>query len=555
MAENYPIRKMVRQLNNPEEDGGVWLPHIQRSFVWTEDQILSLFDSVMRRYPISSLLIWKTKEMFPHRKFIDNYVQGIDIQLFYVADNTNVKRLVIDGQQRLQSFLIGLMGSYEGKELYLDILSGERTAPDDISFKFIFLSTEEAEFPYYKFKDIVMIDLDPYRISERVRAAAGRVLTTKEGSRIGWIVNEAYYAFRDQLAISYHELDSIELPDVFKEDDLVEVFIRANSGGTKLEKSDLLFALLAANWADAADNIKELLDALNANDFAFTQDFVLKTCLTVLNQNARYEISKFRTPGVRESIESEWKHISDAIRAVLDFVVGHTYIQCHKTLPSYNALIPLIYLRYHYRDAFEAAKEMDTFLVTALLAASFSGNADQMIDAFVREINSTKAFDLARMREVILSQGRRLDITQDKLWQMGYSSSAIHLLFNLWYNEPDYSPAFVGNELQIDHIFPQSVLRVIKEVNTETGRASIMRYKKDFRDQLANCMLLTRTENGPGGKGDKLPEVWFADKDDDYLDLHVIPHNRDLWKLDNFEEFLMVRKEMILDRFKGLVVS
>ena len=49
------IRKMVGYLNNPEENGGFWLPNIQRSFVWDEDQIERLFDSIMREYPISPL--------------------------------------------------------------------------------------------------------------------------------------------------------------------------------------------------------------------------------------------------------------------------------------------------------------------------------------------------------------------------------------------------------------------------------------------------------------------------------------------------------------------
>ena len=30
------IRKIVGFLNNPEEQGGFWLPNIQRPFVWSE---------------------------------------------------------------------------------------------------------------------------------------------------------------------------------------------------------------------------------------------------------------------------------------------------------------------------------------------------------------------------------------------------------------------------------------------------------------------------------------------------------------------------------------
>lgn len=47
----HSLRKIVSFLNNPDEDGGFWLPNIQRPFVWSEDQICRLFDSILREYP------------------------------------------------------------------------------------------------------------------------------------------------------------------------------------------------------------------------------------------------------------------------------------------------------------------------------------------------------------------------------------------------------------------------------------------------------------------------------------------------------------------------
>lgn len=53
---------MISDINNEESDGGgLWLPNIQRLFVWEEDQIERLFDSIMRQYPLPSMMIWKTK--------------------------------------------------------------------------------------------------------------------------------------------------------------------------------------------------------------------------------------------------------------------------------------------------------------------------------------------------------------------------------------------------------------------------------------------------------------------------------------------------------------
>ena len=95
------IRKIVTELNYEEANSGFWLPNIQRPFVWKEEQIERLFDSLMRKYPISTLLVWKTKSNIKHRKFIDNYSSSIRLTHYYVPENDKAKLLVLDGQQRL----------------------------------------------------------------------------------------------------------------------------------------------------------------------------------------------------------------------------------------------------------------------------------------------------------------------------------------------------------------------------------------------------------------------------------------------------------------------
>jgi uncharacterized protein with ParB-like and HNH nuclease domain len=54
------------------------LPNIQRYFVWGEDQMERLYDSIMRQYPLPSLLVWKTKAEMRNRKFIDQYTESIE---------------------------------------------------------------------------------------------------------------------------------------------------------------------------------------------------------------------------------------------------------------------------------------------------------------------------------------------------------------------------------------------------------------------------------------------------------------------------------------------
>jgi hypothetical protein len=549
----HSLRKIVSFLNNPDEDGGFWLPNIQRPFVWSEEQICRFFDSVLREYPIGTLLVWKTKSSIRRRKFIDNYREGTKLSDFYVPEDTKKKCLVLDGQQRLQSLFIGLCGSYDGKELHFDMLSGQVAAPDDVKYKFAFLDAAQAAFPSIKVKDIVFSNKTSLSLAQQLIREAPRPLTTPEQEKIAEHVSLIFKTFHADDGIGYQELDSIENQDLYREDDVVEVFIRANSGGTKLSKSDLLFSLLTSTWDHADEEMEEVLDSLNRHGFAFTRDFVLKTCLTLLGKGARYEVEKFRKPGVREEIEGKWEEIGQAIRDVFDFVRGKTFIRCDKAIPSYLALIPLIYLRFHFPDAWKRARDVDKFLLRSLVAGAFSGMPDQLIDQLVQKINSTKTFELDALFDVIRSKGRSLTLTDDRLWQMGYGSDTIHLIFNLWYGEFNYTPAFENNFPQVDHIFPQSALRKVRQMNYKTGRNDLTKYKEADRNQLANCMLLTQSENGAGGKSDKLPGIWFADKDDAYLDMHLIPKDKGLWKLDRYEDFIEARKELIEKRFEDLL--
>jgi len=100
----------------PRVNSTFYLPALQREFVWTADQICALFDSLMRRYPISSFLFWQVP---PEAR---DDVEAYEF-LHTVRESRNRARLarvhgnrdtifVLDGQQRLTSLLVGLQGSY-----------------------------------------------------------------------------------------------------------------------------------------------------------------------------------------------------------------------------------------------------------------------------------------------------------------------------------------------------------------------------------------------------------------------------------------------------------
>src|SRR5713226_748888 len=129
------IVNLLNQIKHEE----VVLPAIQRDFVWPEEKVLRLLDSIMRSYPIGIALLWETYLDLRYRKFSEAFRAG-QIHDFKENKRKNKRKLVLDGQQRLQSLYIALYGSYEGKSLYFDVLSGrdsEDVSEEKYDFEFL----------------------------------------------------------------------------------------------------------------------------------------------------------------------------------------------------------------------------------------------------------------------------------------------------------------------------------------------------------------------------------------------------------------------------------
>lgn len=546
------IRKFVTYINNKNYLGGFWLPNIQRHFVWSEEQISRLYDSILREYPIGGFLIWKTQSNIKHRKFIENWKDNIKIMDFYVPENGHQKMLVLDGQQRMQSLLIGLYGSYNGKELFINILSGDLKSPEDMRYEFSFLD-RGAIFPWVKFKDLVFTEKKNKDIKKDILQLADISLTDEQDDRIEDNVELVRNVFCTQENIIYQVIDSIDRPETYSDDDIVEIFIRANSGGTTLNKSDLMFSLLINSWEEADENMHDLLEILNKTGYRFSRDFIIKTCLVLLNQGARYDVNKLRDEDNRQGILNQWEKITKAVKGVKDYVYGSTFLKTDKTIPSYLSLIPLIYVSYHFPEKWaKNIKDFDKYLIRTSLAGSFGGTPDNLIDKIVKQINEDKDFIFNNIVGTIREANRSLEVSKETILGLNYWKKELHLFFNLWYGF-NYQPSLNNNYPSVDHIFPQSALKRIKLPNPETGKYNLMKYKWQERDQIGNLMLLTAEENGAAGKTDILPKSWFADKSDEYLQLHLIPKDRELWKIENFESFIEARNALIIEKFDYLI--
>ena len=94
-----PIPSKVKNLVDDVRIGKIGLPDLQRPFVWKDNKVRDLFDSMFRGYPVGFLLFWAAAAS-QNSKQIGNTAHGTDAPSL----------LIIDGQQRLTSLYAVMKG-------------------------------------------------------------------------------------------------------------------------------------------------------------------------------------------------------------------------------------------------------------------------------------------------------------------------------------------------------------------------------------------------------------------------------------------------------------
>ena len=96
------ISNLIAQVENDE----IVLPAIQRDFVWNEQRITMMFDSIMRGYPLGIALLWETYLNIKYREFNKDSHKEIK---YSFRDNDEHRRikLVLDGTATVAVTLFG----------------------------------------------------------------------------------------------------------------------------------------------------------------------------------------------------------------------------------------------------------------------------------------------------------------------------------------------------------------------------------------------------------------------------------------------------------------
>jgi hypothetical protein len=356
MAQSTSIMALLNRIHN---DHTLVLPDIQRDFVWERDQIRLLFDSLMKGYPFGSLLIWETRYLdVAYRDFVVDYRPG---QSFVVKakDKGKPLEMVLDGQQRLQTFLIGVYGSHDGRRLFFDVSSGVAANEDDDedgdsgSFRFYFWRDDESNRPRRHILVSGIVSWAP-RIEEQEIA---RIV-----SEIGFEGTEATRAAANmrKLRSVMHQSDLVPVEYIDHDapneaaartiDEVLDIFVRVNTGGTRLSRSDLMFSIIKRHWPAARVSFDQLVADVERNSpLGIDKDFVIRGLLTVADAPPKYEVDNIKRHWT--VIEEVFDGFARSLRNTLDFIRGPEIgILSASLLNPIATLFPIIYYVYHQRN-------------------------------------------------------------------------------------------------------------------------------------------------------------------------------------------------------------
>ena len=562
-----------------------FLPAIQREFVWLQPQIIQLFDSVMRGYPISSFLFWELKpenrDKWEVYKFIDNFREKGTHNELASTDGVQQLTLVLDGQQRLTSLLIGLKGSFIAKRkyirrdssdawikqsLYLDLLKGPKLQEEDsemgIRYGFTFADKAPANQPgQYWLKVGRILDMDTedkfYTFLQEVKdklpdeVTKGQITTFERNLKRLWDT-----IWKDEIISYYTEHDQ-------DYDRVLDIFIRANDGGTKLTKSDLLLSLVTSKWKgmNARQDITDFVDRLNTEltrKNAFDKDFVMKTCLVLSDLPVQYRVNNFSVKNLI-LIQNKWERIKQATETSVDLV--NTFGIDRDTLTSVNALIPIVYyLSKHSELKPGGTTQFDVnnsasirrWLIAVMLNGAFGGSSDNILTDIRDTLNSADAtikdFPVAAINETIAQSGRKAvfdDISIDDFLSIKYGQQLAFLAISILYDEYNWGVM----PYHQDHIFPRARFSISKMDDAGIPGDKQMTYLAD-RDKIGNLELLLSTENEEKSNQDF--EKWLSTRDSSFKKRHLIPDDPKLYHFDMFEEFLGAREKLIRERLSKL---
>lgn len=592
------IKEAIAGINNRD----YLLPAIQRKFVWSSHQICVLFDSIMRGYPINTFMFWEIKDQeikkgYKFYEFLKFYCQRFNEENPHVKTTASFKdfNAVIDGQQRLTSLYIGLCSTYAYKQprtwwpstrddrvlpprkLYLDLKQPTKTEDDDAlmyyNFKFLTqdqydVSLADSSNPHHWYCMHEVLNLpnreSPAEILLQVvmPELAKRSLTSNEFALETLL--KLYNVIRSQKIIHYFKETSQEI------DHVLDIFIRTNSGGTKLDFADLLMSIAVAHWdGDFRQELDDLTKHIHQNieiGFYIERDWILKTCLTLIDADVRFKVQNFKADQVQK-IQSQWQEIKECIKAT--FLLIRRFGINPQSLTSKNAVIPIGYYLYKHQSSGQPLYKLinnpakvdnqrakiSQWFYMVLLKGVFGGQADAILTS-MREVLRARMNDDEFPLETIIERYKATnkdlrfdDEYIESMLNLQYGEGRCRALLHLLFPEMDPSRVY-----HIDHLHPKAEFdgRKLKKHDFLSANSDLLGFYQDpaHWNSIANLHLLNDSQNS--SKGDRRLSDWFDDSSVHVSRADLLVGEVSL-AFKDFRDFYTTRRENLKARLSSRV--
>lgn len=469
--EPYSISGIMHEI----EKNNFLLPAIQRSFVWKQNQIENFFDSLFQGFPFGSLLLWKGEDASEMHlvSFVTEYKKGEDNTPFQ-STRKATQIAVLDGQQRLTALNIGFRGTYEGKKLYLNL---NFTPNEEKKFEFKF--KKELEDGWFCMQDFT------FPLDAKKDAIANLFLNHTE-----------IFNILSSLTNQNNGLIPATLLTINQLEDVLEIFVRVNSGGTALSKADLLLSTLVQNDANVRSGVNEISKA-----HKISKDFILKSAFVCVSEKAAYTVKAFTKNA--SQINTNFAKIKESIEETLELITEFGYDV--EKFPTFNALIPIIYM--HYKGHKIDAENVRKWLACVIIKGEFGQSSDTVIEKYIKDFKTPNP-------------------TEEELVEVLSNPKNLNIVFSLLYPN-----RIRGHQFDVDHIFSKKELKGIDNAKVES---------------IANKQLLDATQNK---RKSGTPAIDWINENSEYTATTFI-EDKELYK--NFDKFLKARNEEILKRLKGI---
>nr|VFJ50679.1 MAG: Protein of unknown function DUF262 [Candidatus Kentron sp. FM]VFJ50835.1 MAG: Protein of unknown function DUF262 [Candidatus Kentron sp. FM]VFK10346.1 MAG: Protein of unknown function DUF262 [Candidatus Kentron sp. FM] len=315
-AELTPTAQKIDNIINRIDEGDIKIPAFQRGYVWRQEQIIDLLESIVAKYPIGSVLLWRTSEKLKSTRNIAGY-RIPEREESYPVNYT------LDGQQRLAS-IYGVFSQQVEQE---EGPSGYN--PDRDIFEICY------DFREKKFLDKKSVKNQRDCIHLRDLLDVGTLICALSD------LEPEYYKDAQDLASQFlnYEIPVVTIENRSR-DDVGMIFERINNTGTKLTALDLMTAW---TWTDdfhlleSCDLLSEELDTKGFGNIK--QETILKIISALVQDTT---VSKAIIDLGGEQVRNNWPRVTDGIRKTVDFLSTDIHCLHIDFLPFTQQLIPLV---------------------------------------------------------------------------------------------------------------------------------------------------------------------------------------------------------------------